>query len=101
MTMGPEPMSRMVEKSERLGIHHFPQSLIQRDGRRPAGRLPELGCVAHEMRDIPAPNQVRVGKRLRLYSDDFRDATKEPLQRNSLASPDVVDLPGSAAAQQG
>src|ERR1041384_6165007 len=60
MMIGPEPMSRMDERSVRLGIEKILERPIERNRRRPSSRRMELRRVAHEVENIGPPPERRI-----------------------------------------
>src|ERR1043166_3652275 len=53
MTIGPEPIRRMDERSVRLGIEEVLQRLIEGNLRRPAGGRMELPRIPPQVKNIP------------------------------------------------
>src|SRR5690242_12917200 len=97
MTIGPEPMRRMVSRSVRFGIDDSLQCLIQRFGRPPPGRARQLGRVTYEVRDVPTSGERGVRDRLDLGVQQASQSLEQLPYGHTLASSDVVRFSRNAA----
>src|SRR4051812_39584857 len=100
MTIGPEPMMSMVERSVRLGIHHFLESLFQRDRRRPARRFSEFGRVAYQVGNIGGAHQGWIWDGLRLNSHQPGELLEQLSERHAFSPRNVVRLTRNTVGQK-
>src|SRR4051812_3069186 len=100
MTMGPDPMRRMVDRSVRLGIYHFPESLLESDTRRPPGRFVEFGRVADKIVNVTRSHQSRIRNWLHIDAHKTGQAREEVPESHAFSAGDVVCLACNSVLEQ-
>src|ERR1043166_5519915 len=97
MTMGPDPMRRMVLRSVRLGIYQVAKGLIEGTGGLPPGLGDDLGRVADEMRHVGRAEERRGGFGKDADPGGRGEALEELADRDPLPPRHVVHLAGAPA----
>src|SRR5215218_6327674 len=100
MTMGPDPIRRMVDKSVRLGIYHFPKSLLESDtGRPPRGSL-EFGRVADKIVNVTRSHQSRIRYWLHVGANETSQSNEDVPESHAFPSRNIVCLAGNSVLEQ-
>src|SRR5688572_4944332 len=90
MTIGPEPMMRIVFRSVRLGIDQIRDGLLQRNRGVPPGMSPYLAGIGDQMRRVAS--WVRGGHEPSVLAQFGRQHGKQLAKRYTPAGCKVVDL---------
>src|SRR5438270_7796866 len=77
-------------------LQRVAQGLVERNGRFPAGAVPELLRVADQELHVGGPHPLRHRPDLDVDLGHRQQDVEHPLDRQRLAPPDVVDLAGLA-----